>query len=221
MLMQPQPLLPQAVCIKINLQGRVCALDFLVRSYMSKNLACCFTGYRPNKFPFTFGEGEEYLDLENKLIKEIFSLPEENCLTFYTGMAMGFDILAAELVLLLKSRSNKKIKLVCCLPFKEQQKGWDPHWQERYENIMQQADEAVLISDHYYKGCYFKRNEFMVDNSDIVLTFFDGTPGGTAQTLRYATKKGRRIINLARTDGGEFTYSDFENMSDIYFFEDE
>ena len=188
---------------------------------MQKNLSCCFTGYRPNKFPFTFGEGEQYLAFENKLLSAIFSLPKEGCLTFYTGMAMGFDILAAELVLLLKSRSDLVINLVCCLPFKNQHKNFSEDWQQRFNNIIEQADEVILLSDDYYKGCYFKRNEFMVDNSDIVLTFFDGAPGGTAQTLRYAAEKGRRIVNLAEDVDTNLIYNDFESIPYSENYEDE
>ena len=36
----------------------------------------------------------------------------------------------------------------------------------------------------------------MVDNSDYVVTWFDGKRGGTENTLKYAAKKRRHIINL-------------------------
>ena len=40
------------------------------------------------------------------------------------------------------------------------------------------------------------RNRFMVDNSDYVLTWFDGAAGGTKSTILYALKKDKRVINL-------------------------
>ena len=62
--------------------------------------SCCFTGYRPEKFPFNLErENADYTDFENSLIETVFSLTDEDCFTFYSGMAMGFDIIAAEAVL--------------------------------------------------------------------------------------------------------------------------
>ena len=41
-----------------------------------------------------------------------------------------------------------------------------------------------------------KRNRYMVDNSDIVIAVWDGTPGGTENTVRYAEKLGRKILSF-------------------------
>lgn len=177
---------------------------------MDKNLACCFTGYRPNKFPFEFeGRSEEYAAFEAALTEAIFSLPKENCFTFYTGMAMGFDILAAEIVLLLKEKNDCVVNLICVLPFKDQTNGWSEEWKQRYQNVLEKADQVILLSENYYKGCYFKRNYFMVDKSDYVLTFYDGQSGGTAATLKYAAKENKKIVNLATAVDNTMTYADY------------
>ena len=64
---------------------------------------CCFTGYRPSKFPFKLSVNDEkYIKFENNLVEGILELINEGCRVFYTGMAMGFDIIAAETVILLK-----------------------------------------------------------------------------------------------------------------------
>ena len=160
--------------------------------------SCCFTGYRPSKMPFALNSGTaEYTNFENKLIDAVFSLPDEGCYTFYSGMAMGFDIIAAETVLLLKKAvKNTEIKLICAVPFPEQAEKFSPEWRERYNSILAQADEVITLSQSYHRGCFQKRNEFMVDNSDIVITWFDGQSGGTKNTLIYAKKKDKRIVNL-------------------------
>ena len=44
-----------------------------------------------------------YTEFENSLIEELLALIEQNCFVFYSGMAMGFDIIAAETILLLKN----------------------------------------------------------------------------------------------------------------------
>ncbi len=161
-------------------------------------LSCCFTGYRPQKFPFPLNRtNPEYIDFENRLIDKIAGLISNGCLTFYTGMAMGFDIIAAECVLqLAEVMKNYAVRLVCALPFKEQAAKYPADWKEKYDNILSCADETVLISDKYYRNCYFDRNRFMVDNSDFVLTWFDGSPGGTKNTVKYAESVSRKVINL-------------------------
>ena len=165
---------------------------------------CCFTGYRPEKFPFKLNRGNaEYNAFENRLIETVFSLPDEECYTFLSGMAMGFDIIAAEAVLLLKCR-NPHIKLICALPFEEQGLGFPEPWRERHEKILYSADKVIKVSEDYFAGCYAKRNTFMVDNSDYVVTWFDGKHGGTENTLKYAAKKRRHIINL-NDDYDEYT----------------
>jgi uncharacterized phage-like protein YoqJ len=42
----------------------------------------------------------------------------------------------------------------------------------------------------------YKRNEYMVDNSDIVMAVWNGKKSGTSYTVEYAKKKGRRVLVL-------------------------
>lgn len=161
--------------------------------------SCCFTGYRPEKFPFNLErENADYTDFENSLIEAVFSLTDEDCFTFYSGMAMGFDIIAAEAVLLLKQR-NPSVRLICALPFAAQGTGFPEPWRERHKKILSSADKVIAVSEEYYSGCYSRRNIFMVDNSDYVVTWFDGRHGGTENTLKYAAKKCRHIININKS----------------------
>ena len=147
---------------------------------------CCFTGYRPAKLPFNvYKRDKAYTDFENLLIEGILKLVEEDCLVFYTGMAMGFDIICAETVILLKSIYKKPLKLVCAIPFREQGECFSDYWKNRYYNVLEQCDETVVLSEEYHKGCYAVRNRFMVDSCDYVLTWFDGKSGGTKNTIDY------------------------------------
>lgn len=165
---------------------------------MESFTSCCFTGYRPAKFPFKFDRAiKQYVNFENSLNQNILKLISRGCYTFYSGMAMGFDIIAAENVLLAKKAYKKaSIKLICAIPFIEQSSSYTPQWRERYEEVLTKCDEVVLTSDVYFKGCYAKRNEFMVDNSDFVITWFDGKNGGTKNTIDYANRLGRQVINI-------------------------
>lgn len=167
-----------------------------IRLQNKKYMSACFTGYRPEKFPFDLSvRNKKYIDFENLLVREIYSAYAAGCRTFYTGMAMGFDIIAAEAVIDFKN-IRPDVKLICAVPFKNQSKMYTDDWDRRYDNILKASDGIVYVSQLYEKGCYFKRNKYMVDNSDIVITWFDGRCGGTANTVRYAHKIGRTVINL-------------------------
>lgn len=159
--------------------------------------SCCFTGYRPNKFPFPLvKENSEFIKFENGLYGQILKLANDGCRTFYCGMAMGFDLMAAEAVLLVKNVFNEPLRLICVLPFKGQSDTFSPQWKEKFDRVLQNADEQICLSDKYYIGCYQMRNIYMVDNSDYVVTWFDGRRGGTENTIRYALKKGRYVFNI-------------------------
>lgn len=171
--------------------------------------SCTFTGYRPSKFPFELNKKNiQYIEFENRLSDAVLTLFDRGFYTFYTGAAMGFDIIAAETVLQLRKAYNKaSIKLVCAIPFKGQSDAFSDNWKGRYDNVVSAADETILLSDSYFKGCYQRRNEFMVNNSELVLTWFDGHAGGTGNTLYYAQKNNKEIINLY--NGAIIDYSSY------------
>ena len=173
-------------------------------------ISCCFTGYRPIKMPFLSDENSpQYKKFENKLIHAIFSAYDRGCRTFYSGAAMGFDIIAAECVLLLKrAHPDDGIRLVCALPFSGQAKKYPLDWFDRYNSVIDQADEVVMVCDDYKRECYQLRNMYMVDRSDIVITWYDGQPGGTRNTLKYAERKGLQIINIEKAGVHEYIHED-------------
>ena len=165
---------------------------------MEREYSCCFTGYRPQKFSFALGENNaQNAEFERQLYTAVSELAESGVTVFYCGMAIGFDIIAAEAVLdIMALRPELCLRLVACVPFIEQSKTFSPSWKKRYDAVLQKADKTVLISDKYFKGCYQRRNEYMVKSCDVVLTCFDGKSGGTKNTIDYARKLGRKVINI-------------------------
>ena len=68
---------------------------------------------------------------------------------------------------------------------------------ERYQKIISLADQVIILSEHYFKGCLLRRNDFMLEHSCSLIAFYDGKPyGGTFYTCREAVKKGMDILNL-------------------------
>ena len=159
-----------------------------------------FTGYRLEKLPFSEdNQNPDYLAFREKLQDVIEKLIKRGCSKFISGMAVGFDTWAAEAVLESK-KQNPLISLECAIPFPEQDRKWPFENQIRRTRIIKSADCCTTICDHYSKICFFLRNEYMVDKADIVICCYDGKKGGTAQTVAYAKRKNKTILQINPND---------------------
>lgn len=87
--------------------------------------------------------------------------------------------------------------VLCAVPFDRQADSYPTAWKRRFNACLLAADRVYALSRTYYAGCYAARNQFMVDASSLLICYFDGRPGGTAQTVRMAEQAGLTIVNLA------------------------
>lgn len=115
---------------------------------------------------------------------------------FCSGGAMGFDLVAAELILE-KKQNGANITLSMILPCRDQANRWPAATRRRYDAVLQNADEVVYISESYDQFCMHLRNRRLVDESDILLCYLVREASGTAFTRNYAIDRDRKIINLA------------------------
>lgn len=164
---------------------------------MSKIKSCCFTGHRPQNLPFGFNEDDDRCKrLKELLRKHIVDLIENKGVTrFISGMALGVDIYAAQIVLEEKAR-HPDIILECALPCETQSNRWKVDQQEVYYKILGDCDKATLLQYAYTADCMNKRNRYMVDNSDFVISVWNGKPSGTGNTVQYALQQGKKIITI-------------------------
>lgn len=167
-------------------------------------IKCAFTGHRPQSLPFRFNETDERcISLKQKLRTEIVRMIEdEGADYFISGMAIGIDMYAAEIVLDLKDANYPDIKLECAVPCESQQEKWAKALQERYAANVAKCDKRTLLQKEYTPGCMEKRNRYMVDQADALIAVWDGRPSGTGKTIRYAMEKNKPIhvihpINLS------------------------
>ena len=157
------------VCRKDKSNG-----DFVNEIVHIFDKACAFTGHRTLERDFSI----------NHLKKEVEGLIVEKGVTiFYVGMAMGFDLCAAEIVLKLKKKYD--VKLVACIPHYYQEKYFSEKDKKRYVKILKACDEQIYISQEYYKGCLLKRNRYMCDRSNYLIAYLRKDEGGTAYTVNY------------------------------------
>lgn len=155
---------------------------------------CAFTGHRPQKLPFGLNEEDERcVALKQKLREEIIRQIEDNGVThFITGMALGVDMYAAEIVLGLKSSYNG-ITLESAIPCETQAEKWTEVQRDRYYEIAAQCDEETMLQHQYTPDCMQKRNRYMVDEADYIIAVWDGRPGGTSKTVQYAQRQGKPV----------------------------
>ena len=105
---------------------------------------------------------------------------------FLSGMADGFDLIAAEEVLNAK-KTFPYIQLKCVLPFKGQADRYTQADKQRYNAILAQADEVILLQDEYSDRCFLRRNNYLLDNSAYLVVFYDSIPTAELPT-RYAMR---------------------------------
>ena len=157
---------------------------------------CAFTGYRPQKMPWGFNEeASACRAFKARLKEQIEQLIGEGYAHFISGGAMGMDTWAAEAVLELKER-YPWILLEMVSPFDGQASRWDAGYQQRHDRLYELADITTATGHAYTKGCMFRRNRYLVDNSDVLLAAYDGQAGGTAMTCEYARQNGVQVMEL-------------------------
>lgn len=151
---------------------------------------CCFTGHRPEKL--SWPEKEVIAWLEAEILKAI----DDGFVTFISGMARGVDIWAAEIVLRLRDE-GKPIHLICASPFECFERSWSENWKQRYNDVMHRADIVKFVCKGYSRACFQIRNEWMVDRSARVIAVFDGSIGGTKNTIDYAKRQnGVKVVQM-------------------------
>lgn len=154
-----------------------------------------FTGHRPEGLPF--GENEEAEScrtLKRSLWEEIVERISNGYDTFYCGAAKGADIICGELVLLAQERLRSPVQLICVVPFKDQARDWNDSWKQRYNSLLERSSQTIRLSEHYYRGCYYARDRYMVDHTDALMAVYSGKRGGTSYTVQYAYKQRKEII---------------------------
>ncbi len=175
------------------------------------------TGHRPDKLGGYIGydlEFDYYISLRYILMYIIKYL----CLhyekvTIVSGLAAGVDTIWAEAGIRLKNGNDinkiNNLSIIGISPFKDQEKPWCFAWKKRFNYIVENLDEYIIIGDHFHNMYYQQRNEQMVDISNIGVSIFDGSKGGTCNCVRYANKKALPLIQI---DPGEILTIDEQEL---------
>lgn len=121
------------------------------------NSTCCFTGHRT--LP-----ANQIEKIVIALDREVESLIAKGITNFISGGAVGFDQMAAALIIT-KKEMGKPVRLLFALPCKGQDRKWSEKQRKLYRKLLARADEIMYVSDEYSDFCMRKRNDFMVERS--------------------------------------------------------
>ncbi len=153
----------------------------------------CFTGHRSiakKKLPFFL------VHLQNLLENAV----QKGFLDFYSGGAIGWDTYCAQTVLDLRDDyPDITLNLILPCSTNDQTAHWTKEQKIAYDCIYTKADSHEFIALDYTSDCMRQRNARLVELADCLVCYCypSMARSGSAQTIRFAQKKGIPIINLA------------------------
>ncbi len=143
------------------------------------------TGHRPEKL---LGYGAPaFLHLTRFASSQLRSVKPQ---TVITGMALGWDQAVAE------ACCQLGIPFIAAVPFAGQERRWQDPDQKRYTDLLRCAKRVEVTAKGGYEAWKMqRRNQWMVQQCKELLALWDGSAGGTANCVRYATARKVPIID--------------------------
>ena len=159
-------------------------------------MICAFSGHRPQRLPWNTSEDDpRCVALKEKMEIGLKELTECQVNLFLCGMARGCDFYFAEAVLRLQ-KTVPSVQLWAILPCGNQTLGWCREDQARYGRILDGCTRVILLQKRYTSDCMRRRNQWLVEHADCLMTVYDGGSGGTGWTVRFAQRRKLPIIPL-------------------------
>lgn len=161
---------------------------------------CCFTGHRPNKLP----QSPHKLGYLAELTAEVTGMIHFKGIdTFITGMASGYDLLAANAVVS-DPDFGEGARIICALPYAQQLDDIKlPDERRIYRSLLERAELIVCVSNKQNKNCFRERNQFMVDHSSYLVAYVNeksGSRSGSMMTCNMAAKAGLTTYRFGESD---------------------
>ncbi len=152
--------------------------------------ACCF-GHREI---FKYAESADEIQAFKECLSGVIDkqITQQNVGVFYTGAHGEFDIVFSAEVRKLKEK-YPFIKLILVEPyFSNRFNRLKSYYETMYDSIII-PDE---LADVHYKKSIEMRNRWMVDNSELVISYVDRRSGGAYKAIKYAESRNTLVINL-------------------------
>ncbi|MGN0468647.1 MAG: hypothetical protein ACI4GY_07995 [Acutalibacteraceae bacterium] len=138
-----------------------------------------------------FGHRDTPQEIESILKEILIDLIEnKNVDLFYVGNQGKFDNMVRKNLKLLKCDYLyiNYMVVLAYMPGKNKENLQEDFLDTVYPDVLETTPLQYAIS---------KRNKWMIDNSDYVITYVEHSVGGAAKFKKIAEKKGKIVINLA------------------------
>ena len=168
---------------------------------IERGKAVAFSGHRTFKMAQADGDlfsaAKDYGpdEIAAKVRRMVAGLYAEGYTQYLCGMAEGFDLIAGRVLLSMRGECPG-LEIVAAVPYPGQPGAYGGDDRELYSEILAAAAGVVTLCDRYSADCFYRRNDFLVENSSVLVAFFNGSRGGTEYTVKRALRAGCRIINL-------------------------
>lgn len=161
-----------------------------------RQFKCAFTGHRENKLDPEWSEASPTcMELKQKLYDAIDHVYQSGIYYFICGMAHGCDLYFAEAVLEF-AYDHPDVMLEAAIPYSGQAEHWRGSLRRRYKAVLDKSAKRTVLQQNYTRDCMMRRNRYMVDNASVLIAVYNGTPGGTRNTMLYAMRQGLEIIEI-------------------------
>ena len=151
---------------------------------MMMEKTCCFTGHKN----LTQEQAIEALHL---LINRVNELTIEGYTHFISSFANDTDVLLAQIIGSFRYK-NKNLVLEAVIPIENKLNSLD-----KIKYALMLYNKVTVIQEQCGPECFQKRNKYMIDNSDVVVTHWDEkTSKETYNAVNYARLQGKEIIRM-------------------------
>ena len=144
---------------------------------------------------FGHREIDNSFKIEERLEEEIYRLLQEHeYVDFLVGRDGDFDQFASSAVLRIRKQyRDDNSSLVLVLPYARAEY---LNNEESYHDYYSDVEISYAASKAHPKAAIQIRNREMVDRADLILCCIEREKGGAWQTVQYAIKQEKDIINL-------------------------
>ena len=160
---------------------------------LKKRIKVMITGHRPKKLWGYDLTHPNYKVLYNAIKRRLLNAVGSSPFEMISGMALGVDtqfaLMAAKL-----SREGYPVELFLAIPCDNQSAKWSAKDMLLYDKVLRAAGAVHYVStEPYSRGCMQDRNKFMVKRCDKAIAVWDGSPGGTGNTVKLIKKANKPL----------------------------
>lgn len=154
------------------------------------------TGHRPVKLGNDYALTSPLIqNIKLEIMRQIVNIQGKHLMEdimLITGMALGIDTLFAKIAIELN------FPFIAAIPCAGQASMWPASSKQIYFDLVEHplCTKHWCSTEPYRSDLMQKRNQWMVDNCDILIAVWDGTSGGTGNCVKYAKSVHKQIIHI-------------------------